>query len=291
MRLRVRILRSDSIIIACLVLIISSITICACQTQDAKKQASSETRGAQGISPQFFEAHNVEWMTIMSGMQPSKVLYQENGKDKIQKFADMLNQATRIRPSMDNEVRVPWSESINWEPLRLGVRLTNGQEYFITLCYDSSETGTSNPAISPDRFIIKNGENGRPMTAYSNAVIDYLAHRAAKDMPQVAGAVVKNNKSQFEIGESISITGDGCYEPAVLILLEKWEPGSPPDTETSFRLAQPKTHLGRWEWHSTIRKEITTIEGKHIMLDKGTYRFNVIPHSGLVYCVADFIVD
>jgi hypothetical protein len=148
-------LRSGSIILACLFLIISLITIGACQTQDAKKQASTETKGTQRIHSQFFKAEEVEWMTIMSGMCPSKVLYQENGKDKIQKFADLLNQATGVGPRTDNEVKVPRQMSFsNWEPLRLGIRLTNGQEFFITGCYDSAETDIANPVISRDRFII-----------------------------------------------------------------------------------------------------------------------------------------
>ncbi|HZD60806.1 MAG TPA: hypothetical protein VE439_10195 [Anaerolineae bacterium] len=44
-------------------------------------------------------------------------------------------------------------------------------------------------------------------------------------MPPVNGAAI--NKGRFEIGESIRITGDGCYEPAALIVLAKWDPGVP----------------------------------------------------------------
>ncbi|HZD59293.1 MAG TPA: hypothetical protein VE439_02410 [Anaerolineae bacterium] len=258
--------------------------------QTIKGAAPSGTQAKQRVRPQFFDARKVEWVTVTGGISPSKVLYQENAKTKIDKISNLINAAKGARPSKEDEMRPKYPRYSSWGPMLLEIRLTDGKTLSIGTCYDAAGSRSGHNKTADDRFIIHYKEDEKSITAYSRAVVKYLASGAFKDMPPTTGATT--DKNAYTIGDSIKISGDGCTEPAVLLLLIKWEPnGKPGVTPPSYRLAQPKTHLGRWEWKGTVQKEFTTVDGKHVILDKGTYRYTVVPHSGLVYSVAEIVVD
>ncbi|MHB8840638.1 MAG: hypothetical protein ACYC56_02415 [Candidatus Aquicultor sp.] len=216
----------------------------------------------------FVDRNKIQWVTMSGGLElRTKVLYQENAPKKLQRIIEMINRATKERASTKIEIENLYSRA---HPIGILIGFKNGTRAFVGPVYSTNTPSSSKIGAQPssDYFIINYQNDNKSITAFSKEVASYLiSHKWEEDMPTVRD--VNINKQKFKVGDTVTLSGDGCIEKEVKIYLQL------PTLKKRYLIGQVMPKFGQWKWHSTIQKEFITPAGKHSTIDPGSYLFGI----------------
>lgn len=226
------------------------------------------------INNTYINPEEIEWVTMQGGLHiTTKVLFQGNAKDKINKIVSLINNGTNKQPSTQEEIGVTHSKA---RPIYIAIKLKDGSKVNIYPSYKTTsfENGGWSAMPRDDRFVLnfERDEKDEYFTLLSKEVPLYMRKGGwQQDMPTVKPFTV--SPIEVKAGEKVTLSGDGWTDKEITLYIEKTH-------DERYMIAKVKPVFGAWKWEGRLGKKIKTYEDKEVTLVKGQYMFNVIGELG-----------
>ena len=215
----------------------------------------------------------VGWVTMTGGLGgiTTKVLFNGNDASMIHKIVRMVND-NRDMLAIDRNIVDDILPHIR--PIGLLISMENGEQICIWPSYEKvSYSGGSTVTTRSDCYTLQLEQEGATFlyTVFSSHMAQYLQEGWKEDMPVVdqlkitSDTAVDDSDMFLKIGDSITVSGDGCPNPTVNIFIRKNSNGE------AFHWGTAKTVSGAWEWKNVIEQKFMTLDGREIQLDNGMY--------------------
>lgn len=210
-------------------------------------------------------ADAVEWITKEGGRASNNgfsVLFSGRDDDKIAEILNLLKSANGLRQASANELRGVSMKG--GSPLCLAIKLKNGSKLTLMPAYSIETRATDNGMESQftplgDRFILfENGQIQSSYTLFSKVAAQYVIETSRSDFITVpTHSIFPEN---YQVGDHLIITGEGCTEPEVSISVEVGN-GTGKDL---YIIGKVKPEYGSWKWEGTLDNSLKTYDGKDI---------------------------
>lgn len=248
-----------------LLLLFYFIVLAGCSSQVTHKtsKSSASVQQVQGKKYTHINPNEIEWLTMQGGKHiTTKVLFQENASDKINKIIDLINTGTNKKYSTQEEIRAIYSGA---RPIRIAIKMKDETKINVWSSYKKNPKGPG-MMLADDCFILNTNKNGKDeyYTILSKDVANYLRQGWQQDMPYVKLFTVAPYR--IKAGEKVVLTGDGCTENEVSIFINK-------GGIDKYLIAKVTPVFGAWKWEGTISRNIKTLDGKQVDLEKDIYGF------------------
>lgn len=110
---------------------------------------------------------------------------------------------------------------------------------------------------------------------FSDELAQYVAKGWESDMPSVR--TFKITPEVIKPGEKVTISGDGSTDKKILVYISDGNSSS----NEHYMIDKVSTDFGAWKWEGTVNgRNIKTLDGKEVRLEKDRYWFEVKNGSG-----------
>jgi uncharacterized protein YgiM (DUF1202 family) len=211
---------------------------------------------------------DIEWITKKGGLPSDKnwvVLYPEKDDDKIVKIINLIKSCSNMHKSTKEDL--DFMNTKHGYPVDVVIRMKDGSQFSLIsamkLTSRKIANGTEITGITyKDHFLLAYEKDNKTeyYTLYSHDAAAYVLDPSNPDFPRVDNFVI--TPENFNYGDKISISGGGCTENEVNIILSN---GNDADKE-EYIIGKVKPVYGEWNWNGSINKYIKTYEGKDIFL-------------------------
>lgn len=216
---------------------------------------------------------DIEWITKKGGLPSEKtwaVLYPEKDAEKIDKILNLIKSCSDAHKSTNDEL--DFMDTRHGYPVDTVIMMKDGSRFSLksamkltTTKKDDNGTEVQGTKFK-DRFLMayEKGSSTEYYTIFSNEATTYILDSSNPDFSRVDE--FKITPENFDYGDKISISGGGCTENEVDIILSNGN-----STEEEYIIGKVKPVYGEWHWEGTISKNIKTYDGKDINFKSKKY--------------------
>ncbi len=230
----------------------------------------------------YIDPDDIDWIKMQGGFHiNTKILLPGHDDEKISRIVTLINSGTDKVESTKTEVNVIHSRA---RPVGIYFHLKNGNKVYIWPSYMTKtyENGWSAAPVE-DKFVlnIENNEKDEYYTILSKDVAKYLRDGWKDDMPVVKEIEVSSEsckdgeKGVIREGDKAFVSGDGCTAKEVTIHISR--AGNPRE---DYVVGKVSPEFGQWEWKCTITRQLKTVDGKEVNLEKDLYDINAYYGKG-----------
>ena len=205
---------------------------------------------------------DIEWITKKGGLFSRKnwaVLYPEKDEEKIAKIINLIKSCSDIHKSTQDDLGFLGSR--HHYPVDIVIKMKAGSQFSLMsamkLTTRKGDNGTETTGTTyKDHFLLAYTKNNSTecYTIYSNDATTYILDPTNPDFPKVDNFAI--TPKEFNYGDKISISGGGCTEKEVNIILE--------NDKEEYVIGKVKPVYGEWHWDGIINKNIKSYDGKDI---------------------------
>ena len=235
--------------------------LCTCLLAGCSQEKSIHNDLASDLLTRINET-GVEWVTKKGGFLSDKnwaVLFPQKDSSKIEKIIALINSGTNISKSSKEDLHFRHYGVDIVMKYKDGsvVSLKSIEKYNTKQVSNRTET-TSIP--DKDRYVLcfSNNNKNEYYTVFSKETAEYIINTSDADFPRVPNFVI--TPENFKLGGKIEVTGGGCSESEVDIMLTN---GNDADLE-EYIIGKVKPVFGSWKWEGVLNKEMKTYDGKDI---------------------------
>lgn len=211
---------------------------------------------------------DIEWITKKGGLPSDKnwiVLYPDKDDEKIIKIINLIKSCSNMHKSTEKDL--DFLNAKHGYPVDIVIKMKDGSQFSLMSAMELTtrkvDDGTETTGTTyKDHFLLayKKDNKTEYYTIYSNDTTAYVLDPSNPDFPRVDNFVI--TPENFNYGDKISISGGGCIENEVNIILSN---GNDADKE-EYIIGKVKPLYGEWQWEGVIDKHIKTYDGKDIFL-------------------------
>lgn len=220
-----------------------------------------------GMAPlNLLKGSDIEWITKKGGRPSEKnwaVLYPEKDDEKIAKIINLIKSCSDAHKSTNDELDS--MDTRNGYPIDIVIKMKDGSQFSLKSAMKLTITKKDDKGTEihgtkyKDRFLMEYEKDSSTeyYTIYSNEATAYILDSSNPDFPRVDE--FKMTPENVNYGDKVSVSGDGCTENEVDIILSNGN-----STEEEYIIGKVKPVYGEWHWEGTISKNTKTYDGKDI---------------------------
>ncbi|MDP4182454.1 MAG: hypothetical protein Q8942_15360 [Bacillota bacterium] len=220
---------------------------------------------------------DIEWITKKGGLPSDKkwvALYPEKDEEKIVKIINLIKSCSEINKSTKDDL--DYLNTRHGYPVDIVFRMKDGSQFSLMsamkLTTKKGSNGTETTGTTfKDHFLLayEKGNSKEYYTIYSNAATAYVLDPSNPDFPRVD--IYTITPKDFKYGDRISVSGGGCTEKEVNIILSNDNNAK----KEEYVIGKVKPVYGEWHWEGIIRNNIKTYDGKDIHFKNKKYYIGI----------------